>query len=149
MSELLFCNDTTEKIDELETTYNELFDKTLKVLGKEENYSFDVTLVDRKTIHELNKNYRGIDRETDVISFAFLDNVEDYSAIETPVGIPLGEIYICVDVARENAQKYGNLLNRELKFLFVHGLLHLFGYDHMKEEDEKVMFDLQDKILDM
>ena len=67
--------------------------------------------------------------------------------IKSPYPIDLGEIYICIDVAKENALQYKNSLNRELSFLFVHGLLHLLGYDHMKQEDEEVMFHLQDIIL--
>ena len=59
----------------------------------------------------------------------------------------LGDIYISVEKAVEQAKEYGHSVNRELSFLFVHGLLHLLGYDHMNEEDEKVMFDLQEKIL--
>ena len=61
--------------------------------------------------------------------------------------VVLGEIYISFDKAREQATSYGHSLDRELKFLFVHGLLHLLGYDHMTEEDEKVMFALQEEIL--
>ena len=68
--------------------------------------------------------------------------------IKGDVPIDLGEIYICYDVAFENAQKYGNTIHRELCFLFVHGLLHLFGYDHMTKEDEEIMFPLQEKILE-
>ena len=61
--------------------------------------------------------------------------------------LDLGEIYICYDVASTNAKKYGNTLDRELCFLFVHGLLHLLGYDHQTKEQEEIMFSLQDKIL--
>ena len=105
-----------------------------------------VTFVNKEFIHQLNKNYRNIDRPTDVISFAYLDDKNEHN-IKSPYPIDLGEIYICIDVAKENALQYKNSLNRELSFLFVHGLLHLLGYDHMKQEDEEVMFHLQDIIL--
>ena len=97
-------------------------------------------------IHEINKEYRKIDRPTDVISFAFLDDYQE--TIKGDIPVDLGEIYICYDVAKSNAISYGNTIDRELRFLFVHGLLHLFGYDHMKKEDEEIMFPLQEKILE-
>ena len=101
-------------------------------------------LVDDKDIHQINKEYRHIDRSTDVISFALEDNEQFY--IE---GMPrsIGDIFISVDHARIQAQEYGHSLKREMCFLFTHGLLHLLGYDHMNEDDEKEMFSLQKEIL--
>ena len=104
-----------------------------------------VTFVNKKEIQRINKEYRNIDRATDVISFAFLDDKSEQIFGDLP--LDLGEIYICYEVAQENAINYGNTLKRELSFLFVHGLLHLLGYDHMKKEDEVIMFGLQDQIL--
>ena len=97
-------------------------------------------------IHKINREYRGVDRPTDVISFAFLDDEEE----KTLVGqkqISLGTILISYEKAEEQAKEYGHSLVREMSFLLVHGLLHLLGYDHMTKEDEKVMFKLQDEIL--
>lgn len=111
---------------------------------KLENVMFNVIIIDNKEIHELNKTYRGIDRPTDVISFALED---DDTFIKTDERI-LGDIYISIDKAKEQAIEYGHSLLRELCFLSIHGLLHLLGYDHMKEEDEKVMFGLQERVLD-
>ena len=105
-----------------------------------------VTIVDLDTIHEINKTYRNIDRPTDVISFAFLDSLD----IKPIRGIPtlLGDIYICKEIALSQKEEYGHSLRRELAFLFTHGLLHLFGYDHVNsDEEEKIMFTLQDEIL--
>jgi len=99
-----------------------------------------------KILFEINKTYRQIDRPTDVISFAFLDDKNE--VIKGDIPIDLGEIYICYDVAAKNALSYGNTINRELSFLFVHGLLHLFGYNHLTTEEEQVMFPLQEKILE-
>jgi len=104
---------------------------------------FNVIIVDNDYIHELNKNYRGIDRETDVISFA----LEDDKTFNPKTRV-LGDIYISYDKACHQAIEYGHSNLRELVFLAVHGMLHLLGYDHMNEDDEKIMFELQRKILD-
>ena len=107
------------------------------------NVYFSVIIVDNKTIREINKNYRDIDRETDVISFALNDEKnENYSDINM-----LGDIYISIEKAKEQANLYSHSLVRELSFLAVHGFLHLLGYDHMEEEDEKIMFKKQELIL--
>ena len=99
-------------------------------------------------IKEINRDYRGIDKETDVISFAFLDNDERrVEKLQNPGIVDLGEIYISLPKAISQAEEYGHSLKRELYFLFLHGLLHLLGYDHMKKEDELIMFNLQDEIL--
>ena len=127
--------------------------KELDVLEKYVNYVvdklnikdaiFNIILVDEDKILELNKNYRGIDRVTDVISFA----LEDGSNFHNPVARMLGDIYICIPVAYLQAKEYGHSNIREICFLATHGILHLLGYDHMKEEDEKVMFSLQEELL--
>ena len=104
---------------------------------------FNIIFVSNDEILDINKNYRGIDRVTDVISFALLDNdLSNYNAESE-----LGHIFICVDRAKEQAIEYGHSLEREIGFLAVHGYLHLCGYDHMKKEDEEVMFKKQEEIL--
>jgi len=100
-----------------------------------------IVLVDNKRIHEINKEYRKVDAPTDVISFAFNDGEE----IKSP---DLGEIFISLDKVKSQSEEYGHSYERELCFLTVHGILHLLGYDHMNKEDEKCMFDLQEKILE-
>lgn len=110
---------------------------------KLDNVVFNVIIVDNVEIHKLNKEYRGIDRPTDVISFALEDD-DTFIVMEKRI---LGDIYISIDKAKEQAKEYGHSLLRELCFLTVHGILHLLGYDHMEEQDEKVMFDLQERIL--
>lgn len=102
-----------------------------------------VIIVDNKMIHEINKKYRNIDRPTDVISFA----LEEGETFEEPVKT-LGDIYVSIDKVYEQAKEYNHSVKRELFFLVTHGFLHLLGYDHMKKEDEEVMFPLQEKILD-
>lgn len=104
---------------------------------------FNIIIVDNETIKNINRDYRGKDTVTDVISFALED---DKSFIENDFRI-LGDIYISLDRARNQAIEYGHSFKREICFLSVHGLLHLLGYDHMTEEDEKEMFGLQELIL--
>lgn len=144
--ELEINSEIEQNIDEYRDIYPKLLEKALKMLCVTTNVIMSVTFVDENTIHEINKTYRNIDRPTDVISFAFLDDKNEKIVGDIP--LDLGEIYICYDVADKNRLSYNNSLKRELCFLFVHGLLHLLGYDHMTKEDEKVMFPLQEKILE-
>ncbi len=110
---------------------------------KSKNSYFTVIIVDNNYIHELNKTYRKIDKPTDVISFALCDEKKENYTDKTM----LGDIYISIDKAKEQAKEYNHTLVRELCFLSVHGFLHLLGYDHMKKEDEKIMFKEQELIL--
>lgn len=128
--------------------FKKLYSTTIKYFKFKFKPILGVTIVDNEFIHELNKNYRGIDRPTDVISFAFLDDVSNKNELFMSKNeVCLGEIYISYDKAIEQAKEYGHGEKREFCFLFVHGLLHLLGYDHMTKEDEEVMFRLQDVIL--
>lgn len=120
------------------------------------NFEMSVTIVDNNRIHEINREYRKIDRSTDVISFAIEDNDEEDFEIffetldnEEEIEIPrlLGDIFISIDKAEEQAKEFGHSLDREIGFLAVHGFLHLNGYDHQTEEEEYEMFSLQDEIL--
>ena len=141
-------NSFDESLNDYQAVYEELIKKTLNHLGLHFDPYISVTFVDNEFIHNINRDYRHIDRPTDVISFAFLDGDENKDKIfQSNAMVVLGEIYISFDKAREQALAYGHSLDRELKFLFVHGLLHLLGYDHMTKEDEKIMFALQDQIL--
>ena len=141
MNNFEIINETNEKIDEL-IEVKKLMEFALKY-QKVNNAVFNIIIVDENKIQELNKNYRGIDRVTDVISFALED---DDTFISTDYRI-LGDIYICLKRAKEQSLEYGHSFLREICFLSVHGLLHLLGYDHMKPEEEKVMFNLQEMIL--
>jgi len=102
----------------------------------------NIIIVDNEEIKKINKEYRNIDNVTDVISFS-LEDVE----FKTPFRI-LGDIYISYEKVKEQALKYEHSEKRELYFLATHGLLHLLGYDHMNEKEEKIMFDLQKELLD-
>lgn len=107
------------------------------------NVEFNVIIIDNVEIHKINKKYRQIDRPTDVISFALEDD-DTFIPLDKRV---LGDIYISIDKAKEQAEDYGHSLKRELLFLTVHGILHLLGYDHMEVEEEREMFSLQERIL--
>lgn len=130
---LLIENDTSEKIEmdaDLEKTIREV----LKTEGLEDNYEVSITFVDREEIQRLNKEFRNIDRQTDVLSFPLDDDMnlpgED---------IMLGDIVICMDVAKDQAREFGHSLRREIMYLTCHSTLHLLGYDHMEEDDKRKM----------
>ena len=134
-------NETNEKISEIKE-----IERVLKIAmenQKLDQVEFNVIIVDNPYIHKLNREYRNIDRETDVITFA----LEDTKDITYENYRLLGDIYISIDKAKEQATLYEHSLKREICFLAVHGFLHLLGYDHMNEKDEKVMFGLQEDIL--
>lgn len=108
--------------------------RILKLKGKK---VLSVILVDNEEIHRLNREYRHIDRPTDVISFEDAEGGEE-----------LGDVFISIEKAREQAAEYGHSFERELGFLACHGFLHCNGYDHLDETGEKAMFALQDIIMD-
>lgn len=116
----------------------------------------DLTFVDDEQIHELNREYRGIDRPTDVLSFAMNEITNDELEIiyeldegEELESVPdiLGDIIISVPRAKLQSEEYGHSLERELGFLFVHGFLHLLGYDHQDEASEAEMMGKQEAVL--
>ena len=121
---------------------NDVINHTFEVL-KINNANMSVILIDDEKMQELNKEYRGVDRTTDVLSFALEDN-ED---IKLPIR-ELGDVFVSIPKMIEQAKEFNHSEKRELSFLVCHGLLHLLGYDHTKsEEQEKLQFGLQDQIL--
>lgn len=143
MKEFQIFNETEQKIKELHTVKKVLDLAIMK--EKLHNVVFNVIIVDNNYIHELNKEYRHIDRETDVITFA----LEDNQGVVLPDRIRvLGDIYISIDKAKSQAEEYGHTLTRELSFLAVHGFYHLLGYDHQNKEEEKIMFMKQEEVLE-
>ena len=143
MNKVELFNQTEKEISELDTVLKVL-DSALKKENLD-NVSFNLIIVDNEYIHELNRDYRNIDRETDVITFALED--EDSIILPNDERV-LGDIYISIDKASSQALEYGHSLLRELSFLAVHGFYHLLGYDHMTEDDEKVMFKKQEEVLE-
>ena len=143
MDNVEIFNETDEKIEDLKLL-KPLLEYARKVEHLEDTeLEFSIIIVDNKKIHEINKEYRGIDRPTDVISFA----LEDSEGVELENYRILGDIYISIDKVKEQAREYGHSITRELCFLAVHGFLHLLGYDHMKPDEEKIMFGKQEEIL--
>ena len=140
--EIEIFNETNE---DLEKELEEL--KTLLInVSKDEgldNILFNVIIIDNDRIRVLNREYRNIDHETDVISFALEDD-KTFNLEEIRV---LGDIYISVEKARSQAKEYNHSFKRELSFLAIHGFLHLLGYDHMEKEDEEIMFKKQEEVL--
>jgi probable rRNA maturation factor len=144
-----------EEIEPLEEGLQELIIRCLQAAAVREEVSGEVvvTLVNNERIHELNREYRGVDRPTDVLSFAmneegegemeiFIDEdeLEDYPNM-------LGDIIISLPKTQEQAEDYGHSFERELGFLAVHGFLHLLGYDHGTETEEQEMFSRQEAVL--
>lgn len=145
--EISIVNQTEEKQwNHYQKDFQIICEKVEQVLKLKKAYIASVIFVDDKQIHEINLTYRGIDRPTDVISFALQDEQELYEMLEGEE--ELGDIFINIDAILSQAKAYGHSIRRECCFLFTHGMLHLLGYDHMNEEDEKEMFTLQDVILD-
>lgn len=143
-------------IDETDSVTEEqlrLLEELLKLAAEMENVEggseLSVTFVTNESIKELNMAYRGKDSPTDVISFAMEEMGEGETEIAGVENLPrmLGDIVISTEMAEKQAEEYGHSYLRELGFLTVHGFLHLLGYDHMNDEDEKRMFKKQEDIL--
>ncbi|WEB82175.1 rRNA maturation RNase YbeY [Vagococcus lutrae] len=143
-------------IDQTESLSTKDIEQILSLLEHAANYldiepeaELSLTFMDNQAIQVYNRDYRGKDVATDVISFAIEDDVEGLEMM-SELGIPrnLGDILISTEKAKEQALEYGHSEERELGFLALHGFLHLNGYDHMTPEDEAEMFGLQRKILD-
>ncbi|MBU5674575.1 rRNA maturation RNase YbeY [Paenibacillus brevis] len=158
MSLTLVWNNDQDKMA-VEDSLIELLDKLLQAAAEMEGIAdgeVDLTFVDDEAIHELNKEYRGIDRPTDVLSFAMNESLDEEMDIvyELEEGEELdeltdvlGDIIISVERAKSQSEDYGHSLERELGFLFVHGFLHLLGYDHQDTASEQVMMGKQEAVL--
>jgi probable rRNA maturation factor len=143
--EITLINKTNQNVEQFASFFRKIACSAEEVLKLKSDYEISVTFVRSASIHKINREYRGIDRPTDVISFAIRDDLEEEIPEEE---LDLGDIFINIDYARKQAKEYQHSYQREVGFLFTHGLLHCLGYDHMKPADEKVMFALQDQILD-
>lgn len=140
--------------------YQKLLNKIFKTAIEELNYNYndfevELNFVDENKIKQLNNDFRKIDKITDVLSFPYF-NREDFINFEENKNLSfnydtnkvmLGEIDICFEKAKEQAKQYGHTLKREVGFLFLHAILHLFGFDHIIEEDKKQMRQKEEEIL--
>ncbi len=142
-------HDETNTVDE---GHIDMIQRLLKFAAEKEKVQneaeISVNFVDNKEIQILNRNYRQKDTPTDVISFAMQEEGKgEVRIIGEEIPVVLGDIVISIDKAKEQAEEYKHSLERELGFLALHGFLHLLGYDHLEEEDEKKMFQRQEDIL--
>ena len=146
MLNLEYYNDTKTPVsglifEELLDAVNQNGDKIFpKNLDKRKNYTVTLTLVGDKIIQKLNKKYRKIDAPTDVVSLSYLN--QDFPGQDV-----IGEIFISLEKAAKQADEIGNDLLTEIKFLFIHGVLHCLGYEHSTEDDFQTMMNLTNRIL--
>lgn len=132
----------------LETTLRRIADRAAQILGISSTSELSILIVDNEYIRELNAIYRGKDEATDVLSFAMNELGEDEPELEEPEDIiMLGDIVISLEQAWQQSQEYGHSLERELGYLLVHGLLHLLGYDHEGDKEQKLMREWEEKIM--
>lgn len=149
MIDFYFEDDSGKVGGQAETLIADLLNCAADMEGLAGLYELSVTFMDDEAIQQVNAEYRGKDRPTDVISFALEELSEGEVAIVPADGMPvvLGDIIISIETAARQAEEYGHTFDRELGFLALHGFLHLLGYDHMDEEEEQQMFGRQKEIL--
>lgn len=151
-------DETGQVSEQMQSQIRGLLDFAAQKIGKE-NKEMAVTFVDNARVHEVNLEYRGIDRPTDVVSLEYkpeetivfdeedVENHPDLAELLEDFDVYIGELFISIDKAREQAADYGHSYEREMGFLAVHGFLHINGYDHYTPEEEAEMFGLQEEIL--
>ena len=135
--------------------YEKVIEKVLNKCFKEENLEnsklyITITLTNPENIKIINKQYRNIDRATDVLSFPMFEKEELDKKIQNndfEHQDVLGDLIISIEKVKEQAEEYGHSFERELSYMVVHGFYHLMGYDHIKEEDKKIMRPKEEKIL--
>ncbi|MBP7072181.1 MAG: rRNA maturation RNase YbeY [Clostridia bacterium] len=154
MSVLIDNRQEEIKVDEaLEAFVVQVVEEVIAYEQCEEEFEVSISFVNNQEMRSLNKEYRNIGKETDVLSFPLVEfieeelNTEDEDAEYIEEEIALGDIVISMEKAVEQSEEYGHSFKRELAFLLVHGMLHLLGYDHDEEASEGEMFDKQEEIL--
>ena len=125
--------------ERLEQLLSDGLNAVAKLHGLGEQEEVDITIVTDDEIHTLNRDYRNVDRATDVLSFALDEDGGEPELVGGPEVHLLGDIIISAETAARQAEEFGHGLEREIVYLAVHGLLHLLGYDHMQEEDKVIM----------
>lgn len=153
MAELIIENEQDKEAvtPELYALLKTVCEKVLEFEECDFDAEISITLVDNDAIREINREQRGIDKATDVLSFPMLEFDDDVADAEFDYDgdmVMLGDIVISLERAREQAREYNHSFTREVAFLAVHSMLHLLGYDHVDSvDDEKIMFEKQDRIL--
>ncbi len=134
----------------------QMMDKLRKAASACTQLDVEISLsfVSLDEIHELNREYRGVDRPTDVLSFPMFDDQDELEAVcgesdEEGQTVPLGDVVICMDKIIEQAEEFGHSRERETVYLFTHSVLHLLGYDHETEEEKKEMREREEEIMDL
>lgn len=135
-----------EQREPLADLLNKAINEAIRLSDGPEEAEVSLLLVDNQRIHALNLEYRGIDRPTDVLSFALQDEMEEEPEIEEEDEM-LGDIVISVERAREQAEEYGHSFEREIVYLAVHGTLHLLGFDHEEENDKQEMRSKEEEVM--
>lgn len=147
---IIFLENAQNKI-KISPELESILTKALNIVAKQEklskNTEVDITIVTDEEIHTLNRDYRNVDRPTDVLSFALDEGEEEPLLLGEEVEHLLGDIIISSETATRQAEEFGHGLNREMVYLAVHGCLHLLGYDHMIEEDKKIMRRREEEVL--
>jgi probable rRNA maturation factor len=144
-----FIDETNEVTKEQMNMIEQLLNYAAEIEHVPNGAEVGISFVDNERIRIINRDYRGKDQPTDVISFALEEKGEgEVEIVGADIPPLLGDIIISIPKAKEQAKEYGHSFMRELGFLAVHGFLHLLGYDHKTEEEEKVMFSKQKEILE-
>lgn len=146
----MLISDTTK----YEEIFNKIAAKAYELLPLTGEGVVEVDFVSKEEIRNLNRDTRSVDKTTDVLSYPSLDKIEALTAENYPYdydeerkAVNIGNIVICEDVAREQAAEYGHSEEREVCYLFTHGLMHLLGYDHIEENDKAVMRAKEETVL--
>ena len=143
--------------DKIMQNLEKVYDAVVNFAHLPKKIKVNLSFVDEKTIKKLNKDTRNIDKVTDVLTYPYIELkpkgkliLSDYKNYidQEDKTLLIGDIYICTKRAEEQSKEYGHSLNREICFLFCHGMLHICGYDHIKQKDEEEMIKIQSEILD-
>lgn len=146
----VFINNEQEKI-KVDKNINNLLKKVvrecLEIENLGTNYEVSITFVDNEEIKRLNKLYRNIDKQTDVLSFPTFDEDDFNQDEDIPYAPLLGDIIISLETAKEQSEDFGHTIEREIAYLTAHSMFHLLGYDHLVEDEKSEMRDLEKQVM--
>lgn len=145
--DIINSQDVIEYQNELNELLERVIEKSLEVENIDKDIEVSISFVDNDEIRHLNKEFRNIDKETDVLSFPQYDSIQLLEQQNNVV--VLGDIVISLEKAKEQSLEYGHSFERETAFLTAHSMFHLFGYDHDTDENTKLMRQKEEKVLDL